>query len=85
MRNAAIIGGTLAVSAMLKTHEISGAALRPPVRHPRHRRLAREWGFLLLAIPGSWALATAAAERRGSDWSKRWTILSGSRCCSLPS
>jgi hypothetical protein len=38
----------------------------------------RDWGFLLLLIPATWAFATLWLERHQSDWfTKRWTILSG--------
>ena len=69
-----VVAGSMCTATILK-------ALGYPESHdmwPSLSVFVRNWGFLFLIIPASWAITTLWLERHQSSWfSKRWTLITG--------
>ena len=68
----AIMVGTILTSAILKSLGYGDGQEAPFVVF-----VVRNWGFILLAIPLAWVVATVWMERHHAWFSKRYTLLSG--------
>jgi hypothetical protein len=74
LQSALIVGGSLTTAALMKAR---GYPDSNQFWHP-WALFIRNWGFLLILIPGAWVVVTIWLERnRGSDFSTRWTVITG--------
>ena len=69
-----IVGGCLFTGVILKARGYPDDFTELPLQ----LAFVRNWGFLLILIPLSWAVLTIWLERSQASWfSKRWTVLTG--------
>ena len=69
-----IVGGWMATATMMR---IAGYPDEGLVWRPLSL-LVRNWGFLLILLPGIWAVGSIWLETHPADmFSKRWTIVTG--------
>jgi len=76
----AVLQSVLIVSGSLMTAGLMKARGYPDPGQFWHplALFVRNWGFLLISVPGAWVVGTVWLERRpGSDFTTRWTIVTG--------
>jgi peptidoglycan biosynthesis protein MviN/MurJ (putative lipid II flippase) len=74
LQSALIVSGSVLTAALMRAR---GYPDPGQFWHPL-ALFVRNWGFLLISIPGAWVIGTIWLERhRGSDFTTRWTVVTG--------